>query len=52
MKSEGKGEPKRNPSPWIRPMNDSAEKLAESMIPDPDMDATELLDKGFAEREK
>lgn len=50
IKSEGRGEPKKNPTPWSREMNDVKEKLAESVLPDPDDDAGDLEQKGVAEK--
>ena len=48
-KSEGKGEPRINP-PAYRSLNDGEEKLAEAVLPSPDIDAHDLEQQGFAER--
>ena len=50
FKSEGKGEPRKNPIAWSRELNDGKEKLAESVLPDPDDDARDLEERGFAEK--
>jgi len=50
IKSVGRGEPKKNPKAWSREMNDGKEKLAESMLPDPDDAAGDLEEKGVAEK--
>lgn len=46
FKSEGPGEAKRNPSAY-RSLNDASEKLAESAVPGPDIDATRLEESGL-----
>lgn len=50
FKSEGKGEPKKNP-PAYRPLDDGKEKLAEAQMPSPDIDAHDMEQLGFAEKE-
>ena len=50
FKSEGKGEPRKNPVAWSRELNDGKEKLAESVLPDPEDDAGDLEGRGFAEK--
>lgn len=48
FKSEGKGEPKRNPVAY-RPLNGRKERLAEAVLPKPEVDAVDLEAVGFAE---
>jgi queuine tRNA-ribosyltransferase subunit QTRTD1 len=50
FKSEGPGEPKKNPTSF-QTLNDRSEKLSESITPSPDTDAADLEKKGFAERD-
>lgn len=47
-KSEGKGEPRKNP-PAYRSFGNTQEKLAEARMPSPDIDAYDLEQLGFAE---
>ncbi|KAK5164502.1 uncharacterized protein LTR77_009708 [Saxophila tyrrhenica] len=50
FKSEGPGEPKKNPAPF-QMLDDRSEKLAESTPPAADADAAELEEQGFAEKQ-
>ena len=51
FRSEGKGEPRKNPIAY-RPLDDGNEKLAEPALPDPDADAEDLEQQGFAKKVK
>ena len=48
FKSEGKGEPRKNPVAY-RSLNDREERLAEAVSPNPKSDAVDLEQVGFAE---
>ena len=50
-KSEGPGESKKNAPPFTM-LNDGAEKIAEVSPPKPEVDANELEQQGFAEKEQ
>lgn len=49
FKSEGPGEPKKNPSAY-RMLDDASERLADALaLPSPNADGEELEKQGFAE---
>lgn len=50
VKSVGRGEPKKNSSPWSRELHDGKGGLAESSLPDPNGDADDLEEKGVGEK--
>ena len=50
FKSEGPGEAKKNKAPFTM-LNDGQEKVAESTPPSMEVDAAELEDEGFADKQ-
>lgn len=50
FKSEGPGEPKKNTAPFTM-LDDGKERLAESTAPSKEVDASELEEQGFAEKQ-
>jgi queuine tRNA-ribosyltransferase subunit QTRTD1 len=52
FKSQGGGEPKKNPKKYNKFDDMAAETLAEAVAPSPSVDATELVEHGLGTVEK